>query len=453
MGLDEMLKPLTTDYEHFADPKTGIMPWLAGIVRVLIKNQDDEALQQLVNDIAQVANSMYDLNDEVLDVRQRYQQLKNKREAVLRDLEQKQAAVGAIDKEMEEAFGVSDIEANPLDDLIGLNAEKIDLTNMPVDLSAEAPGMTPEPDEMTIQLLDMAGDVTGLSREDVEQRVRAAGILLGASDAQVVIAIDEALSPSPSTPKAGGMTDAIAQAKAITAQPDEPLDPAAASALDVLENISIEEMIGPSEEDLRAMGLEFADDEDWGAEDPMDEEIDDEVYDNFDIGDEDTDDGYKPLAEVGIDVDGDAGGGGAYGDADDDADGMDASFDMSMFGDDADLIADVFGEELSDGFGEDEIGLPTFALPDDEEEGGAGDDDGMFDDMGQGSGIGEAEEIGSDLYDDDGADMYDTDESIEQDNVDAIFENPSAGMASAPTSSESDDDDIPDAGFVDVTQL
>lgn len=419
-----MLKPFTADYEHFADPKTGLLPWLAGIVRVLIKEQNDEALQKLVNDIASTAESLYDLNDEVLEVRQRYQQLKNKREAVLRDLEQKQAAVGAIDKEMEEAFGISELEVDPLKDLIGITGEEVDIAP---DVSGSAAG---EDSETISKLLEMVGDLTGLGLDVINQKIHAAAFLLGADDAQIGQAVATAARQAgvDELSLAGIASAEMSQDAAGSDESATDED----SVIDELDSLRIEEVVGPTDDDLRAMGFEFANDDDWEEEDEgFNEDIDDEIYDNFDIGLEDTDDGYRPVPGT----EGDSGIGDAYeegygegysdmppaapGAAEPALDTMDDAFISDLFGEDAELVAEIFEE--------DESGLPTFPLPDDAD---------VFDD---------AEDVG-----------YDDADGFDDDNVDDVFAEappkPLGGSAGAADDAD-DDDDIPDMSFVDLPKL
>lgn len=399
-----MLKAFTTDYEHFADDKTGLLPYLANVVKKLIQEEDNEKLQRLVDDIARTAENLYDLNDEVLVVKQKYDQMKNRREAIDRTLEAQLAAKAALDSEMQKEFGIDeDAIGNPLDELIGIDAEPVNFTPTTPDFALT----TPETHKIVqpTPALDLP----------------AAGF--GAANADGVIQPPAASQPTP-----------VISSLAANPARDEEL--VANDAITMLEHMSIEDMIdpqylpGPSDDDLRAEGLIFGDEIDELVHDNAtveDEEIDDEIYDNFDIGDEDVDGGYKPLEEVGISAVSDEASEpdedpfyedeAAEEDLYDDPLESSMQFDIdALLGDDADL-GDLFDDD--DLSLDDDTGLPQFGIPDDEEDDQDDEIDTSEEDLAGGSNM-RPPIAGS---------------------VDSIFQ-------------DDDDDDIPgDAGFFDVTQL
>lgn len=395
-----MLKAFTTDYEHFADDKTGLLPYLANVVKKLIQEEDNEKLQRLVDDIARTAENLYDLNDEVLVVKQKYDQMKNRREAIDRTLEAQLAAKAALDSEMQKEFGIDeDAIGNPLDELIGIDAEPVNFTPTTPDFALA----TPE----THQIVQPAPALD----------LPVAGF--GAANADGVIQPPVASQPVVSS---------------LAANPARDEELVANDAITMLEHMSIEDMIdpqylpGPSDDDLRAEGLIFGDEIDELTHDDEtveDEEIDDEIYDNFDVGDEDVDGGYKPLEEVGISVRPDEGtepdedpfyeDEGAEEDLYDDPLASSMQFDIdALLGDDADL-GDLFDDD--DLSLADDTGLPQFGILDEEED--------------------QDDEI--DTSEEDLAGVNNM-RPPTTGSVDSVFQD--------------DDDDIPgDAGFFDVTQL
>lgn len=95
-----------TDYTKFADPEQGLLPYLASSVKELIRAENDDGLQQLVNDISFVSDSLCDLNDEIIRVREEYEQMKIKRDAIRKALEEKRNAEEEIEAEMARRFGI-----------------------------------------------------------------------------------------------------------------------------------------------------------------------------------------------------------------------------------------------------------------------------------------------------------------------------------------------------------
>lgn len=131
--------PVKLSYDNFADKESGLLPYLASSVKDLIRVEDDEALQQLINDIAFVADSLYDLNDEIVKARKHYEQMKNKREAIRQSLEERQNAMKAIESEMQAEFGIQpahhpfDASETSLSSLVGEEEDDDESVSSSVD--------------------------------------------------------------------------------------------------------------------------------------------------------------------------------------------------------------------------------------------------------------------------------------------------------------------------------
>lgn len=211
-----MPKAFTTDYEHFADEKLGLLPYLASSVKELIQSEETEKLHKLQDDIVFVADSLYDLLDEVDTAVTKYEQMKNKMLAIEAAMEEKKNALQAVKAEMLQAFGEKE------DD-------------------------TPE-------------------------------LVLESSDGTKVVRVT-----------------------------DEPADVMSEEMKTLMdEMLTIENVVGdsPQQEDLRDIGLVFNDeiDEIAAAEEKqgfsLEADDDEGLYTDFDLPEEDTDDGYKPLESL-----------------------------------------------------------------------------------------------------------------------------------------------------------
>lgn len=230
-----MARAFTTDYEHFANPQTGLLPYLASSVKELIQNENTEALQQLIDDIVFTADSLYDLLDEVGAAKKKYDQLKNKMDAIQTALAEKEAAIKAIQEEMKNEFGVGE-----------------------------------EPQEHGLE--DLLDGISLPTAEQIQQ--------------QTIIATPELPSIAPFAPPVSPVPAVDAEMEAL------------------LSDFTIESVIGsaasPATDELKEAGLIFNDEIDAVAlareEAPFDDEYDDEgLYMDFDIDEEDVDDGYQPL--------------------------------------------------------------------------------------------------------------------------------------------------------------
>lgn len=100
-----MAKAFTTDYEHFADVKIGLLPYLASSVKEIFHKNDPELLQKFVDDIAFTADNLYDLLDEVEAAKIKYDQYQNRLAALEKDKAEKENALAAIKAEMQKEFG------------------------------------------------------------------------------------------------------------------------------------------------------------------------------------------------------------------------------------------------------------------------------------------------------------------------------------------------------------
>lgn len=99
------MKPLKIEYTQIADKQDGLLPYLADCVKMLIRNKDDEGLQQLINDINFVADSLFDLNEQAAAAQIKFE----KENARLKEAEEKaraaQEEAERIRKQMTESFG------------------------------------------------------------------------------------------------------------------------------------------------------------------------------------------------------------------------------------------------------------------------------------------------------------------------------------------------------------
>lgn len=100
-----MAKAFTTDYEHFADVKIGLLPYLAESTKEIFHNDDPVQLKKFMEDIAFVADNLYDLLDEVDAAKIKYDQLRNRIAAIEKDKAEKESALAAIKATMEKEFG------------------------------------------------------------------------------------------------------------------------------------------------------------------------------------------------------------------------------------------------------------------------------------------------------------------------------------------------------------
>lgn len=102
-----MAKAFTTDYEHFADVKIGLLPYLAESTKEIFHNDDSDQLRKFMEDIAFVADNLYDLLDEIEASKIQYDQYRNRIAAIERDKAEKENALAAIKAEMQQKFGTA----------------------------------------------------------------------------------------------------------------------------------------------------------------------------------------------------------------------------------------------------------------------------------------------------------------------------------------------------------
>lgn len=94
--------------DDMMDEENGLIPKLRHAMKQMILSEDDEKLQLTVENNALLAEQLYDLNDEISELFSEYAKMRNKREAIQKALEEKQAASIALMEEMKEKFGIAE---------------------------------------------------------------------------------------------------------------------------------------------------------------------------------------------------------------------------------------------------------------------------------------------------------------------------------------------------------
>lgn len=168
-----MPKAFTTDYEHFADPNLGLLPYIASSVKEVIKEENDEKLQKLIDDIAYVVDNLDMLLDEVEAAKTKYDQYRNKMKALETAMEEKQNALLAMQEEMRKEFGTDD-DDDDAPELVfsGPDGDRV------VKVSDEPPKQVMS-EEMESFLDEMftVENVTGKSMASAEDDLRSSGLI------------------------------------------------------------------------------------------------------------------------------------------------------------------------------------------------------------------------------------------------------------------------------------
>ena len=103
-------RKLTISYDDFHDEEHGLVRYLADAVMMLIRKNDMDALQELMNNIAVVSADLEDLNNEIIGKKKDYDKLMNRINALQADMAQKMAAQADLEAEMRKLVGSSDEE-------------------------------------------------------------------------------------------------------------------------------------------------------------------------------------------------------------------------------------------------------------------------------------------------------------------------------------------------------
>lgn len=497
-----MPKKLEVTYENFADEEEGLLPYLAEVVKKLIKTEDEDALQRLVEDIAKTAECLYDLNDEVVTVKKKYDQMKNRHASLMKDLEQRKAAMEALELEMQNEFGVGDdieeeveeqevlievIEDKSSDDAaidFPVSSERtsnsvVSISDIEAASQEESENAKTKEDEVTddeavveeIETADIEPDIFDLFDEN------NADLTEDSSVNEFFNMEGKATSVAPDLSEMGELghvadAGSIA-AGAVTAAGDANPSVSAEDALAQLENMTIEDVADsgmlpkPSLEEFKEEADLVFDDEinELAQSQEEEEEADefaDEVYDNVDIDDEDDAD-YKSLDQAAFldDEDDDD----EYEDEEEDekpnfggegappaSNSLD-SYMQDIFGEDTEW-EDIFDSDLTDDFG---VSTNTGA-----NDNGAGKEEL---DLASAHSAGSSESNNEDgipsfsLPDDDDANPLDrADEqskpSVFDDSNLALSQEEFNKIKAANASDDDDDDDVDMMGaFVDITQL
>lgn len=101
-------RKLTISYEDFQDEERGLVRYLADAVMMLIRKNDMDGLQKLMNNIAIVSADLDDLNHEIIGKKKDYDKLMNRINALQADMAQKMAAQADLEAEMRKLVGSSE---------------------------------------------------------------------------------------------------------------------------------------------------------------------------------------------------------------------------------------------------------------------------------------------------------------------------------------------------------
>ena len=174
-------KKLTISYDDFQDEENGLVPYLASAIMMLIRKDDMDGLQELMNNIAKVAEMLFDLNDEAVAKKKDYDKLQNRLAAIRADREKKEAAEAAIREQMLLLIGKEEEEYS--DTLEPASAR--DISEIVADAAVEYDPLS----ELDLALGDFdSDDMSGLSELTVEkvmtnqhvpEALRKAGIVFG----------------------------------------------------------------------------------------------------------------------------------------------------------------------------------------------------------------------------------------------------------------------------------
>jgi len=174
-------KKLTISYDDFQDEENGLVPYLASAIVMLIRKDDMETLQELMNNIAKVADQMFDLNDEAVAKKKDYDKLQNRLAAIQADLAKKEEAQAAIQEQMKQLVGKG---ADEYSDTME-PAEARDISEIVSVESVEYDPLS----ELDMALGDLeSDDLSGLSEltvekvmvnQNVPEALRKAGIVFG----------------------------------------------------------------------------------------------------------------------------------------------------------------------------------------------------------------------------------------------------------------------------------
>ena len=174
-------KKLTISYDDFQDEENGLVPYLASAIMMLIRKGDMQALQLLMNNIAKVADQLFDLNDEAVAKKKDYDKLQNRLAAIQADLMKKEEAQAAIREQMLQLIGDEDEEYS---DTMEPAAAR-DISEIVADVAVEYDPLAEL--DLALGSLD-SDDMSGLAdltvekvmtNQDVPEALRKAGIVFG----------------------------------------------------------------------------------------------------------------------------------------------------------------------------------------------------------------------------------------------------------------------------------
>lgn len=104
---------LTTDYQRFADENDacGLLPYLGNCILALIRDENMEELQILINNIAYVADELYDLNESIPAKLDDFVQKKAKMQQLQEAQRKREEMMAQLQAEMDAIYGPSNKSA------------------------------------------------------------------------------------------------------------------------------------------------------------------------------------------------------------------------------------------------------------------------------------------------------------------------------------------------------
>ncbi|RAP50912.1 MAG: hypothetical protein BZ138_06210, partial [Methanosphaera sp. rholeuAM270] len=110
-------------YDTFADEEEGLLPYLATAVPYLLRESDVDGLQKLVDDMAFCANELYNLIDETVEQKKKFDIIMNKLHAIEEAQASQSAAKAAIEEELAGAFSVKTSQVRAAEEEAARQAE------------------------------------------------------------------------------------------------------------------------------------------------------------------------------------------------------------------------------------------------------------------------------------------------------------------------------------------